>query len=233
MILNRMYKDYYLPLGLYTRLKQSIRNSNKKEMEEVNEFVDELPQKLKNEVSLFIHESVYKSIDFLKERSSFFIQWICPLLKTYYVSDNQHIYYEGDEIASMYFLKGGICGFVLPNQCNAKYIDIPLGAYFGIVDIIGCILNTENGYQKVSDWILYKSSLKRQFTVLANTHCELLSLSIIDFNRMKSEFLDDYQILFNQSFTLLYRTLQIKMQAIKTCRKMEHNHIEDEKDGHL
>ena len=43
--------------------------------------MDHLPHKLRNEVSLFIHENTYRTISFLKMRSSLFISWICPLLK--------------------------------------------------------------------------------------------------------------------------------------------------------
>ena len=141
MVLNRLYKDYYLPLGLYTRLKQSLRHNSKKDQEQIDDFVEELPHRLKLEVSLFIHESTYKSIDFLKERSSYFITWICPLLKVYYVAGNEHVYYEGDEVSCIYFHKDGDCGYALPNFQNTKYIDIPIGAYFGVIDIIGSILN--------------------------------------------------------------------------------------------
>lgn len=81
VILNRLYKDFYLPIGLYTRLKQSLRYKYNKDMEDLNEFVDELPQNLKVEVSLFIHESTYRVIEFFQGRSDSFIAWICPLLK--------------------------------------------------------------------------------------------------------------------------------------------------------
>lgn len=43
VILNRLYKEYALPLQLYTRLKQSLRYKYNKDIEDLNEFVDELP----------------------------------------------------------------------------------------------------------------------------------------------------------------------------------------------
>ena len=102
--------------------------------------MDHLPHKLRNEVSLFIHENTYKTITFLKMRSSLFISWICPLLKPFLILEDQHIYFEYEEITNIYFLKKGRCGFVLPNYLNAKYIDIPFGEYFGVIDIVGSIL---------------------------------------------------------------------------------------------
>jgi len=40
----------------------------------------------------------------------------------------------------MYFLIKGRAGFVLPKYKNATYIEISVGAHFGIVDIVGSIL---------------------------------------------------------------------------------------------
>ena len=56
VILNRLYKDFFLPLNLYTKLKQSLKYKYNKDMDDLNEFVNDLPQNLKVEVSLFIHE---------------------------------------------------------------------------------------------------------------------------------------------------------------------------------
>lgn len=55
-ILNRIYKDYFLPLHLYQRLKQAVKYDYRKDKNDINTFVGELPHKLKLEVSLYIHE---------------------------------------------------------------------------------------------------------------------------------------------------------------------------------
>ena len=81
MILNRIYKDFFMPLKLYERVKKSLKYKQKKDIDDLAEFLDDLPQGLRLEVSLFVHEATYKKIKFLKERSSSFIAWICPLLK--------------------------------------------------------------------------------------------------------------------------------------------------------
>ena len=117
-ILNRIYRDYYLPLDLYTRLKQSIRYNVQKDIEDLNEFVDDLPHNLKIEVSLFLHESIYNKIPFLKECTNSFKAWICPLLKPRLITKEQYIYFENDEIEDIFFLKFGLCGFVLTKYQN-------------------------------------------------------------------------------------------------------------------
>lgn len=87
-ILKKLHKDYSLPLELYTRIKQSIRLKYAQDGDDLNAYVDELPHKLKVEVSLYLHEETYNTMVFLKDKSMSFIAWICPLLKPYVVTDN-------------------------------------------------------------------------------------------------------------------------------------------------
>ena len=79
------------------------------------------------------------------------------------------VYYEGDDITSIYFMKGGSCGFVLPKHNNFKYININPGMHFGIIDIIASLLENDMVYADViDDWITRKTLLKRQFTIIAD-----------------------------------------------------------------
>ena len=52
---------------------------------------------------------------------------------------------------------------------------------------------------------------------MAQTRCELLTLSIDDLNKMKHEFQEPYEDLFESSYTLLQKCLKIKLKAIKYC----------------
>jgi CRP-like cAMP-binding protein len=148
--------------------------------------VDDLPQGLKVELSLFIHEQTYKKISFLKDRSDGFIAWVCPLLRPYLNLESNYIFFEGDDVPQIYFLMDGECGFVLPKHDNIKYINVTVGNHFGLIDIVGSILS--NPDQDLDHWILYKDTLKRQFTMMSQTKCELLTLSIDHLNKMQHEF---------------------------------------------
>ena len=78
-ILNNLYRDYYLPLDLYLRLKQSIRYNSSQNNDDINDFVADLPKNLAIELSLFIHETTYSRILFLRNNGSeSFLAWICP-----------------------------------------------------------------------------------------------------------------------------------------------------------
>lgn len=125
VILNRLYKDHYLPLDFYLKLKKSIRYNTSKNNEDVNDFINELPRNLAIELSLFVHESTYKKVYFLKNHASeSFLAWICPLLKPAIFDENEYVYFEGDEINCIYFVKQGELGFVLAAHSNLMYIDI-------------------------------------------------------------------------------------------------------------
>ena len=56
VILNRIYKEYQLPLDLFIRLKKSMGYESKNDMQELNKFLEELPHKLRTEVSLYVYE---------------------------------------------------------------------------------------------------------------------------------------------------------------------------------
>lgn len=97
-ILNRIYKEYYLPLSLYENVKKSIKFQYKNDIEDMISFVATLPQDLSLEVTLFIFESTFKQFEFFLNRPVSFIAWICPLLKPLIKQTNQYIYFEGDDI---------------------------------------------------------------------------------------------------------------------------------------
>jgi hypothetical protein len=110
----------------------------------VHEYTEQLPHKLRVELSIYLYKDLYSKFYFLQDKSSSFLAWICPLFKPVISGINNYIYFEGDDINCIYFLKKGSCGFVLPKHLNIKYIDINLGYTFGVVDIIGSILRLED-----------------------------------------------------------------------------------------
>jgi len=180
--------------------------------------VAELPHKLKLETSLYIHEHTYKKIDIFKGRSSAFIAWICPLLKPQPYPENQYIFFEGDDITNIYFLVKGKAGFVLPKYQNTTFIEIGVGSHFGLIDIVGSILQAQFDLES---WILHKDVLQRQFTVMSLKDSEVMCLTVQDLNRMKQEFLEVYQKLFADAYTRLRRALTFKLKAMKICADRE------------
>jgi hypothetical protein len=54
---------------------------NKKDMQDMQNFLDDLPYKLKTEVSLYVYEQRYCNIKFFGSRDVPLILWMCPRLK--------------------------------------------------------------------------------------------------------------------------------------------------------
>jgi hypothetical protein len=90
-------------------------------------FLDELPHKLKVDLSMHIYASRYESVKFFRNKSRSFISWICPLLKPGYFAEMEYIYSEGEEASMIYFMLSGKASFVLPSYDNVEYIEIEIG----------------------------------------------------------------------------------------------------------
>lgn len=216
MILNRIYKDYCLPLDLYIRLKKNLNYENQKDFQEINQFVETLPHKLKIEVSLYIYEERYKRIRFFKKMTVSFISWICPLMKPQHYSENQHLFIEGDEINCIFFQVSGNASFVLPSFENTRYIDIRVGDKFGIIDITG---STQVQSIAEEDWYQNRQKLSRQFTVMATKNSEYLILSLQTINEMFKEFQEAYNCLFENSIEILKKSILLKLEAMQICEE--------------
>ena len=65
-ILNRIYKQYCLPLNLYENVKKSIKFQYTNDIEEIVKFIEVLPNDLKIEMSYFVFESTFRELQFFK-----------------------------------------------------------------------------------------------------------------------------------------------------------------------
>lgn len=131
-------------------------------MENIHNFIDELPHKLKLEMQKQIYSQKYRTIKFFEDKSCSFIAWVCPLLGVKILHEDQFLFFDGDEVESLFFNTNGSLGYVLPRFNSVKYIDLPKGTYFGIIDIIHNIIKNN---LDINDWISRKEKIKRHFTV--------------------------------------------------------------------
>ena len=77
----------------------------------------------------------------MKDKSSVFLAWMCPLLKTRIAVADEHIYYENDLLSNIYFLKTGSCNYVLPKFSNTPFIRVEKNTCFGLIDFVASLLN--------------------------------------------------------------------------------------------
>jgi hypothetical protein len=162
-------------------------------------------------------------LDLLFERSSSFIAWICPLFKPQVFVDYSYIYFEGDDIAHIYFLQEGACGFVIPKHNNIKYVNVQKGNHFGFVDILGSIFKNED--VSMEDWFFRKDKMKRHFTLRSDVVAEMLVLSTQDIHRIQLEFQEIFEEIMDEEKGLLQKLLPIKFKTIKSCQTGEYSDI--------
>lgn len=214
--LEQIYKENSIPHDLFLQCKRHFQyNRISTDDIEIENFLEELPHHLKAQFVLYIHEERYKAIKFFKGKNRSFITWICPQLKPICFAENQNIFFEGDDIKNIFFLSKGNAGYVLPKYENTIYINIQEGDHFGIIDLLG---SCSNNFLDHNDWISRKTMLQCQFTIQALTEVTVQSLSIENLYKMQLEFPDIYDQLFNESITILRRTLIQRFKAMKECR---------------
>ena len=68
-------------------------------------------------------------------------------MTVYKLQEKQYVFYEGDDITSIYFKQSGSCGFVLPKHNNLKYINIDDGMHFGIMQAKCYMFHLLKNYQ--------------------------------------------------------------------------------------
>jgi hypothetical protein len=96
--LNEIEKEYGIPHTLYDSLRLSIKYDHGKNYNDFKQFMDELPYKLKIELSYLIHSKLYMEVEFFNEKDKSFIAWVGPLLKPTFCSELEYIFMEGDKI---------------------------------------------------------------------------------------------------------------------------------------
>ena len=73
-------------------------------------------------------------------------------MKPLVLTENENVYMEGDTVTSIFFLNQGEWALVLPKYMSSKYISFGAGSDFGMVDIVGSMLQQEST-DMVEDWI--------------------------------------------------------------------------------
>lgn len=124
-----------MDIGLFNKLTKTIRYDHSKKSKNYDLFMEELPSKLRLELALAIHESMYSNVAFFMGKDKSFIAWITRHIRPMHVGETDYIYKEGEEIFEIYFLVSGTVGYVLPRFENKMYFEIMQGSLFGQVDI--------------------------------------------------------------------------------------------------
>lgn len=81
-VVARMLQDGEITSDLYYEIKTVIEQNEELHIrEDLNEFLEDLPIRLKIKTVMYVYKEAYNTIRFLKDGSENFISWICPLLE--------------------------------------------------------------------------------------------------------------------------------------------------------
>ena len=101
-ILNRIHQDYNLPIDLFLDLRKQINHAYDKDVEDLNDFISELPMNLRGKTAWYIHEDTWKKFGFFKEYQSSgahnFLAWLALRLRPALISSDTELYHENDQV---------------------------------------------------------------------------------------------------------------------------------------
>lgn len=95
--LNDLRQEYNLDPYLFKKLARTVKYDAQKKSKHVNEFMAELPHKLRLELMVFIHQKMYSTINFFKERDESYLAWVVSNLKTVNAIEKEYLFKEGED----------------------------------------------------------------------------------------------------------------------------------------
>lgn len=137
--------------------------------------------------------------------------------------ENDYLYSEGDIATTISFLNKGDVGFVLPKYNNVKYINVDEGAHFGIIDIMCSIIHCTN--VKMDNWIEHKGEIRRFTTIMAMKESTLLTMEMAVLFRLKQEFSEIYNTIYEKAIMQAQKVLTIKVETILLCEEARVKHL--------
>ena len=96
--LETIKNEYNVENDLFNRIVKAVRYDHTQNSKNVQQFIEELPVKLRIELATAIHKKMYSEIKFFHDRDKSFIAWIGTFLRPINIQEKDYIYKEGEEI---------------------------------------------------------------------------------------------------------------------------------------
>ncbi len=97
-LLEELRSEYPISYTSYIKIRKALKYAHNRNEVDKYDFLESLPQNLRIELSVTMHQDMINKIPFFQDRDSHFIAKICPLLRPVKVLKNDVIYKEGDLI---------------------------------------------------------------------------------------------------------------------------------------
>lgn len=155
---------------LKSKLKAALRYSTDVEgfsWKNKKGIFEELPMKIRYEVTLVMHKQAADRIRFFNDKDQFFITAVIPLLTPAHLNSHEYIYYKDDVPEEIYFIAKGRVSFVHDKK-NITFVTFLEGSMFGDVEVL--------------------MESKRKFHAMSTSPASLLALNYEGINVIKNEF---------------------------------------------
>lgn len=79
------------------KLARTIKYDHSKSQKDIDEFMDELPKKLRYQLEFVINKHKYSGINFFSNKGNCFVSWIGRSVKPVNYNQDDYIYKEGED----------------------------------------------------------------------------------------------------------------------------------------
>jgi len=141
--LRQFSKETKLSEELTSKIRRFVEHNHSENIYawiDKDQLMSELPYSLRNEVQLYLHSNLIKKVPFLQRKSTDFVAFIIPLLKSMRVHSLEILYRIGDVADEMYFITSGRVG--LQSNKGGVFISYVEGSYFGEIELFMNITGT-------------------------------------------------------------------------------------------
>ena len=193
-ILDSIEQENGLQIALYNILKTTISIEFKKNQKEKYIFLESLPSKIRNDLTIVMYQSTIKHHKFLKNKPNDFIYFVLPLLKFQRVLKGDVMISVGEIIDEMYIVLNGNLSLNLGSKYD--YLEIYL---IKKMNYFGDLLIQSNEASP------YELKCKSKFS-------DILFMKKSDFLKVKISFIEKILEIFNESLN--------EMEIIDRRRKL-------------
>ena len=205
-ILSNIKKEFNLDQSIYDKVRKVIKYDLSRNQKDKMNFLQELPNKLRIELSQIMHDKVIQNLYFFKDQPSDFFAYVAPLLKPVKFSQDDYLYKVQDMIDEMYFISKGTVIFCLDKKYGEKEIkEIKKNNNFGEIEMC---LNEKLSYNiKIKSrncelFLLKKSNflkLSVNFKEFIENFLQKSLMKYLKFNEEKNKMIKEFEDLMNST----------------------------------
>ena len=135
-ILSSIKSEFKLDQDIYDKVRKVIKYDLSRNQKDKMNFLQELPNKLRIELSKIMHDKLIEKLYFFRDQPSDFIAYVAPLLKPVKFTQNDYLYKISDMIDEMYFVAKGTISFSLSKEYLEKEIkEVKKNNNFGEIEM--------------------------------------------------------------------------------------------------